>query len=301
MLIRPTPYPDEMDRGYFGRLLRLNGLPTSDLRTGILRVRSMESAFWPVPGIIVPTVDVMARSAGMDVNHFIVCHTLLPWRQISARRLPTNSWGHVFTRATLQMLLRPGAALCRSCSEEDIAFHGMSYWRRSHQLPGSVICDKHGQRLVRLADERAFLEPPSCFGGKPVCEADGNDRPVVSRFNQLLWELGSSGLSINESVLGARLRRLATERGYIRPRWQLAKGRLFPEIEKACGRAWLLEVAPALVRSQASAESTFSTSTTFYRLPTTLCYLLLTAYLSENDDEAWEMLMGQPAATRLMH
>ena len=58
---------------------------------------------------------------------------------------------------------RPGAYLCTQCVQEDIGFHGMSYWRREHQLPGLYSCTKHSQPLGYVDAPNAFLQPPSTF------------------------------------------------------------------------------------------------------------------------------------------
>jgi len=36
---------------------------------------------------------------------------------------------------------------CHQCAEDDLSNHGIAYWHRSHQLPGSLICIWHGTTL----------------------------------------------------------------------------------------------------------------------------------------------------------
>jgi hypothetical protein len=38
--------------------------------------------------------------------------------------------------------------LCRSCTGDDLARYGETYWRRSHHLPGIIVCAAHGERLL---------------------------------------------------------------------------------------------------------------------------------------------------------
>lgn len=39
---------------------------------------------------------------------------------------------------------------CPVCSEENTREHGMTYWHRSHQLPGVVVCTKHRMSLLEV-------------------------------------------------------------------------------------------------------------------------------------------------------
>jgi hypothetical protein len=50
--------------------------------------------------------------------------------------------------------------LCRACVAEDLDFHGVSYWRRTHQLVGVSWCLKHGTPLSVAKEGRAFLGSP---------------------------------------------------------------------------------------------------------------------------------------------
>lgn len=55
--------------------------------------------------------------------------------------------------------------VCRECAEEDRSNHGITYWRRAHQLPGSLVCTRHDTSLyVTPMDSRhrrvgGFLTP----------------------------------------------------------------------------------------------------------------------------------------------
>ena len=50
---------------------------------------------------------------------------------------------------------------CKACRERDLLRHGETYWRRSHQLAGVLMCPEHGEQLV---DSDALLRPTE-FGG----------------------------------------------------------------------------------------------------------------------------------------
>lgn len=49
------------------------------------------------------------------------------------------------TRVAKAVVLRT----CGSCIESDLRDYGVTYWRRSHQLPGVLVCPLHGDPLIR--------------------------------------------------------------------------------------------------------------------------------------------------------
>ncbi|WP_273024338.1 TniQ family protein [Rheinheimera sp.] len=59
-----------------------------------------------------------------------------------------------------------GWSYCRHCAEEDRESNGFSYWHTEHQVPGTVLCQKHNQRLVvdrqGLTDINNVSLPHSC-------------------------------------------------------------------------------------------------------------------------------------------
>jgi hypothetical protein len=56
------------------------------------------------------------------------------------------------TDPTNSSLLLPSESphLCPQCVSEDMDFHGISYWRRVHQLPGVDHCVKHMTPLIKV-------------------------------------------------------------------------------------------------------------------------------------------------------
>lgn len=68
--------------------------------------------------------------------------------------------------STGMRLARTGAYFCEHCAREDVQFHGRSYWRRAHQIPGLLWCQKHLTPLSFTNDLDAFLRAPSGLIGK---------------------------------------------------------------------------------------------------------------------------------------
>jgi len=46
---------------------------------------------------------------------------------------------------------------CRSCALTDLANHGETYWKRAHQLAGTIICTTHNE-VLRLSSAKMFSE-----------------------------------------------------------------------------------------------------------------------------------------------
>ena len=45
---------------------------------------------------------------------------------------------------------------CKTCRENDLLKYGETYWRRSHQLAGVLVCPEHGEPLI---DTNALMQP----------------------------------------------------------------------------------------------------------------------------------------------
>lgn len=64
-------------------------------------------------------------------------------------------------RTEIMKIARPHGFACAHCIQEDLGFWGGAYWRRSHQLPGTYFCGKHGTALHRANRGYADLMPPN--------------------------------------------------------------------------------------------------------------------------------------------
>lgn len=65
--------------------------------------------------------------------------------QSHTRTLPRSTFKGGLQRATPL-----GALFCAECIESDLGSSGMSFWRRSHYLPGAVNCDSHRRPLSQV-------------------------------------------------------------------------------------------------------------------------------------------------------
>lgn len=167
MLIRPLPLPDELDLGYLGFVMRLNGLDSPKALDELAR----RWADCPETSCReVSRLELLSRIAGLSTRDFVMRHTTLPLRRGITSYLPYLPHGSEEGRdmlwSTGMRLARTGAYFCEHCAREDVQFHGRSYWRRAHQIPGLLWCQKHLTPLSFIDNRAAFLRAPSNLIGK---------------------------------------------------------------------------------------------------------------------------------------
>lgn len=161
MLTRPKPLPEELDRGYLGRAMRINGY-----RTETELFEAIATNFG-MPGRTrreLPTTQMAAMTAGLSTEQFVLHHTTLPIRRSITSYHPEVPHGSLDRSSILfasgMGTARRGWYFCQDCVKEDIGFHGVSYWRRDLQVPGQLWCLKHGTPLRYVLDAEAVLKTP---------------------------------------------------------------------------------------------------------------------------------------------
>ena len=285
-LVIPAPLPEELDRGYLGAVLQINGLRALTMKDAAREIRKYCCA--PDSGSVDTTLQLLAGLAGCTLSDLVAQHSLLPWRQIFIRGATRSKRGGEPNRiaADAVKLLRPGAAFCPACAAEDVGFHGRAYWRRGHQLPGATACDVHDVSLIRVENDEAFLKSPSAFAQQ--MRAVGTARTsLIRRFNELLWELGASRAIVDEGLLAQRLLSNLRSPAFEVDRAQL---RFDAELASESMRAWLAEVAPPLAGREKPVEFMVDRLIRHQRLSSLGSYLLFVCLLAESSEQAWQWL-----------
>lgn len=159
MLVRPAPLPDELDRGYLGRVMRLNGVKNAErMQEHLYREFGLSYSKFNHP-----IAEAISLTAGMSIDQFMQRHSTAPFsRGIKFLRShdPNEGLEHrPYRHYRFESLGCMPVYFCAECAKADIAFHGMAYWRRSMQVPGRVFCEKHGVALLRTTAE-AVLDSP---------------------------------------------------------------------------------------------------------------------------------------------
>jgi len=252
VLIRLIPFPDELIHGYRGRLARSNGV-TDDKQLDVL-MREWAG----VPGSDcreVPRAILLAKMAGVPVTEFVSQHSFVPLRR-------AITWFHPEAKHGCESILpllwsgpmhlpRDGAYFCEHCVAEDIEFHGMSYWRRSHQIPGVFWCSKHRAPLSYVERDSAFKRPPSAsldmalhVSPKWVEELMGN--PYLQRYADVCSCLMERDRPFDVAVVSHVLKEEARTQGFQASGRPVKRPLLSDMAIKEIGRKWLATVVPAL-------------------------------------------------------
>lgn len=300
MLIRLNPFRDELIHGYRGRLARFNGVTDDKQLDTLMRE-------WAgVPGSDcreVPRAILLAKMAGVPATEFVSQHSFVPLRR-------AITWFHPDAKHGCESILpllwsgpmhlpRDGAYFCEHCVTEDLEFHGMSYWRRGHQIPGVFWCSKHRSPLCYLESDSAFKRPPSAFldmairvSREWVEELMGN--PYLQRYADVCSCLMERDRPFDVAVVSHVLKGEARAQGF-QANGRPVKHPLLSDMAiKECGRKWLATVVPALA-DKPEAEISHQVDGVCYLKKSSssvAAYALVGALLYSSADEAINALAG---------
>lgn len=253
-MILPNVMPDELARSLAARICILNGVGGLDMLA-----QDMASLFAP-PSALTPPVwcDMMASANRVTPQAFHAGHTLLPFRRAVRPAADCVPFGLVRDQLEISahsaFLDRPAKhplQLCPECTKEDVNFWGFSYWRRSHQLPGSTICQKHLIGLHEAHKSNWLTLPHDALNSSTPIDASittsAKRNPVIQRYTEISIGLAERTQPVSTAwmvhVLKRRFHSHIEESGHptrrlttiavkmIRGPWQQ---HFFPELD-ACG------------------------------------------------------------------
>lgn len=133
---------------------------------------------------------------------------------------------------------------CPACHDEARARHGEPYWRRSHQLPGVLICPDHdmvllaarmpercGQHEFIAASRETCVNPAS---GDPEWYKTGAIRNLLHEIaHKAIGSLDAPQLFVDFAAIGLHCRSRLIETGLARPSGRLYLDRLTEAAESA--------------------------------------------------------------------
>lgn len=256
--IRFSPLPDELAGGYMGRILRING-PSSDRGHALKRIREFARAVAP-NDLRATAVENLATIAGFETPVFVREHTTLPYQRTFAYQdnqvalMHGSPANRPLLRASALRPARPGIYLCAACVREDIKFHGISYWRRTHQLPGLFWCPKHERPLHWVdRDLCTALSPAGALAMAseidPTWVAKLQRNPIIARFIAISVELSGLACPYDERDLSKWLREQATQWAADRARVAPVHVLLREHVRSHIDRRWLAALLPDFARN----------------------------------------------------
>lgn len=256
----PIPYPDELLYSVIARYMIRIGLTATSITTELL----FESRFKVAPVELPCSLTALSASSRaiwhMTEDEIADTLTLYP---IYSRYAPQKKaetcleqmkvkgsksliiLGFIGRRAKVPRYLR----YCKRCHDEDISAYGETYWRRSHQIPGLLVCPDHGEWLIdsqvlmrgnnRYQDATEETARPS-VDSKSLTTMLGQDiankyLKVVKRCKDMLTE----PLFYSNNDYHAKYRQDALQRGFIKGYSRL----MYAELEKE----FLLFYGPGLL------------------------------------------------------
>lgn len=302
MIVRPVPYPEEIDIGYLGRVMRRNGAAS---KKEIEKLMSQWAGVADKSRREVSCLELLSKVAGCELIVFVRQHSTLPLRRGITSYYPELPHGGEERRSMLgtsgMRQPRPGAYFCKKCVQEDQEFHGEAYWRREHQIAGLLYCPKHSIPLNYLEDDSAFLSSPanywhSCQSIDEVWANETSKNEAIKRYVDISTSLLDSHSPFDVRRVVDILKPRAAEHGFQTHGGAVKSPLLSDEIIQVFGRKWLSIVLPPLadkitgkILSQMDGVLYLTTSAS-----STSAYILAFAALYDSTDDALNALQSNP-------
>jgi len=187
------------------------------------------------------------------------------------------------------------ARFCLDCVNEDLDFHGASYWRRTHQLPGIDACAKHGSVLLELSSSAMRVVSPSVMGGAtPALHSSELALYLSNPFIQRFMALSDMALQASVPLAPAVMAKVLSQqkRMYDKTRRSIP---LSESVRELAPSFWIAKHFPALFarESGSRAASIDDVLRSRHVAHATKSYLLAMAVLWENPDEGMQACLEE--------
>lgn len=294
MLVQPAPLPDELDRGYLGRIMRINGYRSPK---DLLDVAATHFGFEDRTRREFTTHECLSRFASMSSEEFARRHTTLPLRRGITSYFPDVAHGSeerrslLFNSATLRKC--HAAFFCKECVSADVHFHGVSYWRRDLQTPGQMWCPKHLKPLHYVSCADPFISSPASLGEEAIQIPEGwvthaINHVYVQRFIELTTTLYDRPVPLSVALIAPLLRDFGKAQGF-KINSSSTQGTLISDQIKALFPESWLEVVFSEVATKAPGVYLHQIDGTMYlrtAASSVIGYLLVLSVLFESADQA---------------
>lgn len=245
MMIRGELFPDELDRGYYGRLMRLNGLVKPNDFDSLTAIWADSSLY---------RLEILSSLAGVPAEIFVRQHTTIPFFQgignngQAARHNDSGAYPMFLLRHGLSET-RSEAYFCEKCVACDLELYGQSYWRRSHQIPGVFWCPEHSFPLRYVSGQAAFNSSPgellpSSLANDAEWVSDVQNNPVIRGYVELSLKLMASRAPFDSESVSNTLVAQARSQGFDVSIYGFSLDNMLHEVVRQYGRRWLDTVMP---------------------------------------------------------
>lgn len=245
MVIRAELFPDELDRGYYGRLMRLNGHAKANAFDNL-------TARWA--GASQCPLEIVSMLAGVPTETFVRQHTTIPFfegvgNNWQATR-PNDSAAYLkFLSTHSRSETRGEAYFCEECVALDLALSGQSYWRRSHQLPGIFWCPEHGSALRYVVGQAAFNRSPAellpnSLANDAIWISEVRNNPAIKCYVELSLKVLTLREPLDKESVSNTLMTQARSQNYAVSAYGFSIDALLHEVVRQYGRRWLDTVMP---------------------------------------------------------
>jgi hypothetical protein len=243
--------------------------------------------------------ELVARHNECSVFDVVMLHSLWPFTAAVANR-PVgianveNMAGTRVGRTAVMRAARTDAWLCPHCIDEDLDFWRLAYWRRSHQIPGALWCEKHRTRLGRMPMHVLEDGLPSHCVDRAAFESyslvsELQQVPEIERFLNICHELLETGLPLERASCARALARRALGKGHCGHVNELADT-VSAIVRRRVPRVWLREISPRTDWSRPAVLMIDAVFRGLYEAVPTLWIALIAAVLFDSGDEALAML-----------
>lgn len=289
----PLIRPEELLSGYRARLRLLNELADGGAVTAAMNADGATRSRATLR--IKSFAELTAEANDIDVCTVAAHHSM--WPLLYALNRPSsNEEVRAFAssragRTALMECPLSRSRFCPRCVEEDLSFWHFSYWRRSHQMPGTFRCEKHGC-LLRSGGVSIDTGLPHHALADDSFEVSAADEgwatnETIGLFVELTLAVLENGPALNRGHTARALGQAFSTKYKTSPTANAMGKRSLELIRERVPPLWLRYAFPSLSWNTASVVTTISCAFKDTTVPTSVFTVCLIASLChDNVDDA---------------
>ena len=211
----PLMYDDEIFYSLIARYRRMCGIISKRALIKDYYSAIMGQTFTYLPIHFESIVKNMPPTSKVTENYFIMKHTLFPYLTSFVSEQKTKEIYNGMCSGTKQsMLIKNGLCgstvkfdnffkYCPQCCDEDMKSLGETYWRRIHQIPGVLFCEKHRVRLKQSTVVMNDNIIEYTAADEYACSIEVEEKNVDIRF----FEINEKYIEATEYLLNKNVKR----------------------------------------------------------------------------------------------